>query len=189
MKIILGSGSESRKKILGEMGYEFEVMTSDIDEKAIRFDDPKKLTLALANAKADALLERIEEPVILITADQVVSWNGQIREKAADKNEARLFLRTYHEYPAEIVTAVAVTNTHTGKSVTEVDVAQVIFKEIPDYVIDNIIEHGNIMSKAGAFAIENPLFDPYIEKVEGAIDSVMGLPKELTKRLIEVVDR
>jgi len=55
MKIILGSASARRKDILQQMGYEFEVMSANIDEKAIRFDDPKKLTLAIVNAKADAL--------------------------------------------------------------------------------------------------------------------------------------
>lgn len=53
MKIILGSQSRSRRKVLEKLGYEFEVMPADIDEKAIRFDDPTKLTLVLARAKAD----------------------------------------------------------------------------------------------------------------------------------------
>ena len=115
MKIILGSQSKGRRSVLESMGYEFEVMSSDIDEKAIRFDDPSVLTLALANAKADALLARIHEPAILITADQVVAWNGTIREKAKDENEAREYLRSYAAHPAETVAAVVVVNTATKK--------------------------------------------------------------------------
>ena len=59
MKIILGSASPRRAQILKEMGYEFEVVKPDIDEKAVRDDDPQRLVLALANAKADAVLEQM----------------------------------------------------------------------------------------------------------------------------------
>ena len=97
-------------------GFEFEVMDPSIDEKAIRFEDPQKLTLALANAKADALLSRISEPVILITSDQVISWNGKILEKPENNEEAREFLRGYSPSQSpKTVTAVVVVNTETGK--------------------------------------------------------------------------
>ena len=43
LRIILGSASPARKKILQEMGYEFDVLPAGIDEKAIRSDDPRKL--------------------------------------------------------------------------------------------------------------------------------------------------
>ena len=80
MKIILGSQSAGRKKVLEGMGYEFETMSADIDERAIRLEDPVKLTLALAVAKSEALLPKIknDEGVILITSDQVVVCNGKI---------------------------------------------------------------------------------------------------------------
>ena len=81
MKIILGSQSKGRKKMLEEMGYEFEVMSADIDEKAIRFENPKELTLALARVKAEAIKPKIYGSALLVTSDQVVTWNGQIREK------------------------------------------------------------------------------------------------------------
>ena len=51
-------------------------------------------------------------------------------------------------------------------------------------MIDKIIKEGDIFSCAGGFSVENPLFKNYVVKIEGAIDSILGLPKELTKRLI-----
>ena len=93
MKIILGSKSKGRKRMLEEMGIEFEVMVADINEKAIRFDDPKELVLALARAKAEVLKQKIPEPTILITSDQVVVWEGKIREKPENEKEARFFAR------------------------------------------------------------------------------------------------
>ena len=37
---------------------------------------------------------------------------------------------------------------------------------------------------AGALMIEHKLVEPYIEKVEGKIDSVMGLSIDLLKKLL-----
>ena len=173
--------------MMEEMGYEFEVMPADIDEKAIRHKDPRELVLALANAKADALLLRITEPAILITADQVDAWKDEIREKPRDEAQAREYLQTYYESPAECVNGIAVTNTVTGKRETAVDVSKVFFGQIPEEVIEQLVKLDYIYRRAGGFAIQDPLFEPYIEKVEGTIDSVIGLPKALIKQMIKEV--
>lgn len=77
-KIILGSSSMPRQHILAEMGYDFTVMTADIDEKAIRKEKPEELVTALAEAKADAILSSLQNvdsfvedvhTTLLITAD------------------------------------------------------------------------------------------------------------------------
>ena len=86
VRVILGSSSFTRKLLLKEMGVDYEIQSPDIDEKAIRDEDPQVmhafpctraqhpasarlapdcrirlqvLVQALANAKADALLERL----------------------------------------------------------------------------------------------------------------------------------
>lgn len=184
MKIILGSQSLGRQRILDRMGYRFEVMPSNIDEKSIRHDDPKVLTMTLAHAKADVLLPRIMEPSILITSDQVVSWNGTIREKPIHIDEARAFLKSYTEYPAETITAVVTVNTETRKRFEGLDVAKVWFREIPENIIDQVIADGFVFRQAGGFSIEHPLLKNYVAQVEGEIESVIGLPKDLTERLI-----
>ncbi len=73
-----------------------EVARADIDEKALRRDSPRELVLALAHAKADALLPRLAGAAAdaaggayLITCDQVVLHDDVIREKPADADEAR----------------------------------------------------------------------------------------------------
>ena len=58
-QIILGSSSRWRKDILEKMGYEFTCMSPDIDEKAIRHEDPKEMTLMIARAKGKALLDKV----------------------------------------------------------------------------------------------------------------------------------
>ncbi|KAL0369079.1 UNVERIFIED_CONTAM: hypothetical protein Scaly_1126800 [Sesamum calycinum] len=59
-KIILGSSSVARKKILADMGFEFTTVSADIDEKAIRKEKPEDLVMALAEAKANAIVGKLK---------------------------------------------------------------------------------------------------------------------------------
>ncbi|MBI4268635.1 septum formation protein Maf [Candidatus Uhrbacteria bacterium] len=186
-KIILGSQSQGRKRILEEMGMQFDVATADIDEKMIRRDDPKDLVLTLAAAKADALQGKISEPALLITSDQVVVWNGVIREKPENEKEAREFLRGYNEHPATTVTAVVVTNLKTGKRAGDVDIAEVSFNPFSESEIDSLIADGQLFRFAGGFTIEGERWAKHVQRIEGTRDSVIGLPKNLTLRLLDEV--
>ena len=100
--LILGSSSSSRRAILQNLGVPFSVVAAGIDEQAIRRDTPEALVIALAHAKADAVLAKLRSPSgavtadsarspLLITADQVVVHDGRILEKPADAAQARSF--------------------------------------------------------------------------------------------------
>ena len=188
MKIILGSQSAGRKRILEKMGYEFEVLPSYIDEKQIRFEDPVKLTLALASAKAEALLPKIKnnEGVILITSDQVVVCNGKILEKPADEKEAREYMDMYAKYPAETVTSVVVINTLSGKKVEGTDIAKVWMDPMPQEIIDAYIATKDPFLHAGGFDQDYPLIASFVNRIEGESESVTGMPKKLTDELIKL---
>ena len=189
MKIILGSSSPGRKKVMEELGLDFEVMSPDIDEKAIRRDSPKELVMAIAQAKADALVVKIKEPSLLIVSDQVVLFKGKIREKPIDENEAKKFLLSYAHAPAETLGAVVVVDTETGKRVSGFQTAKVYFKLLPSIVIDKHIESGAALKGAGGFLLQDPLLKPYIDHIEGSIDSAAGLSKDLLKKLIKEINR
>ncbi|MSU56300.1 MAG: septum formation protein Maf [Candidatus Taylorbacteria bacterium] len=188
MKIILGSQSENRKHILTEAGYVFDVMVSNIDEKAIRHEDLYELPLRLSKAKAEALLPRIKEPAFLITADQVVVWNGELREKPANAEEARRYLETFSgsEYPAECVNGITVTNTENGKSLTEREMSKVFFSQIPQETIEMFLQSGIGFQKAGGFDANHPILKSFT-RIEGTLDSVLGMPLDLVKRLLNEV--
>ncbi|XP_028080293.1 7-methyl-GTP pyrophosphatase-like isoform X2 [Camellia sinensis] len=192
-KIILGSSSVARRKILAEMGYDFTI-TADIDEKGIRKEKPEELVMALAKAKADALVLKLQtmdnqemdvKPTLLIAADTVVVYEGAIREKPSSKEEARQFIKGYSGGHAATVSSVLVMNLKTGFRKGEWDKVEIYFHDIPDQVIDNLIEEGFVLNVAGGLIIEHPLILPYVKQVVGTTDSVMGLPKALTQRLIK----
>eukprot|EP00268_Persea_americana_P057637 TRINITY_DN6913_c0_g1_i3.p1 TRINITY_DN6913_c0_g1~~TRINITY_DN6913_c0_g1_i3.p1 ORF type:complete len:237 (+),score=56.82 TRINITY_DN6913_c0_g1_i3:124-834(+) len=215
-KLILGSSSMSRRQLLAEMGYQFTLMSADIDEKGIRREKPEELVMALAEAKADAIISKLQitdykndtEPTLLITADQVVVYEGVIREKPSSKDEARLFVKGYSGSHTSTVGSVLVTNLKTGVRRGAWDKAEVHFQDIPDEVIEELvsfhtcfghmfylhllkngllvqIEEGVVLHVAGGLLLENPLISRFVEAVVGTADSVMGLPKELTEKLIQ----
>ncbi|KAI3736981.1 hypothetical protein L2E82_26972 [Cichorium intybus] len=218
-KIILGSSSIARRKILAEMGYEFSLMSADIDEKSIRTEKPEELVMALAKAKADAIVSKLQtsddqkkdvkpsiliasdtaegnrklhhgedkddEPTLLITCDQVVVYEGTIREKPSSEEEARQFIKGYSGKHAATLSSVFVTNLNTGFSKVDCDKAEIYFHDIPDDVVDKLIEEGLVLRVAGALIIEHPLIVPYVKNLIGTTDSVMGLPKALTEKLLK----
>ncbi|KAK4387516.1 7-methyl-GTP pyrophosphatase [Sesamum angolense] len=226
-KIILGSSSVARKKILADMGFEFTTVSADIDEKAIRKEKPEDLANAIVgklknveNQEKDAkstlviaadTVENVHpkrhgkedaEPTLLITCDQlhiffcltlnkndleVVVYEGMIREKPSGEEEAREFIKGYSGGRAATVSSVLVTNLSTGLRKGDWDKVEIHFHDIPEQIIDNLIEEGNVLNVAGGLIIEHPLVLPYVKEVVGGTDSVMGLPKELTRRLMKEV--
>ncbi|KAG4157985.1 hypothetical protein ERO13_D02G094600v2 [Gossypium hirsutum] len=147
--------------------------SADIDEKGIRKEKPEELVMALAEAKADAILQRLPvsdyvkeaEPTLLITSDQVVVYEGVIREKPANEEEAHQFIKGYSGGHAATVGSVLVTNLKTGFRKGEWDRVEIHFHEIPDEVIEKLIEEGNVLHVAGGLLIEHPLIKPYIKQV------------------------
>ncbi len=184
MKLILGSSSKWRAQFLREAGFVIETMAPDIDEKAIRRDDPEALVLALAHAKADALMAQIREPSLLITSDQVVVCNGRVLEKPKDELEARSDLACYLDHPAEAVNGVVVTNTQTGKRVEGIDRAKVFYKPTLAGAINAIIAQGDVMSCGGALKAEDPMFTEHMDHIEGDLNSFAGAPIDLIRKLL-----
>lgn len=191
MKLILGSASRGRREVLKKAGYEFEVMSADIDEKSIRDPDPKRLVLALARAKLAALIPNVTAPAIVITSDQVVVCQGRIFEKPTSFAEAKMFLDYFVHYPAQTMTSVVVHNLRTGQSAEGVDVCKVRLKPISDARLEELIYEGKFFSYhyAGGFQIEttDDKLNPYVEKLEGSINSVKGMPLHLLRQLLKIV--
>ncbi len=131
-----------------------------------------------------------------MVADQVVAFRGQIREKPECEAECRMYLKSYEDEPACTVTAVVITNTATGKQVSGVDIAKQWFLPIPDDIVSRVLSKGDIMYCSGGFMvcfvcvcalhpqIDDPDFAPYLARREGSEDSIIGMPLELTSRLL-----
>lgn len=186
MKIILGSGSPSRKAVLTGMGFVFTVVSPDIDEKAIRKDDPRELVEAIAQAKMDAVLKFVQGDAIVITSDQVIVVDGEVREKPRTKEEAYEFLSTFFTKPQTATSCTVVCNTATGKRVFDIDEVTVTMDPVPDEYVKNFVESGEAMKYAGGLAAEHPSFLHYVH-FDGEMESLIGLPKQKTLEMIKRV--
>lgn len=187
MKLVLGSSSPYRQRILREAGYKFEIMEANIDEKAIRNDDYELLPIYIAQAKAAKLISQINTGLMLITADQVVVCNGELREKPESREQAVRYLESYMHYPAQTNSAVIVTNTRTGAQAGGIDVSKVYFKNLTPEVIEDLVYTGKPLKTAGGFLIDDKIFDPYIDHIEGDRTGIIGLPINLMEQLIKKV--
>lgn len=119
LPIVLGSSSINRHNILNLLGWNYKIMVPDIDEKSIRNDDPYLLPILIAKAKATAIFERLKEEecldsFILLTADQIVLFGEEIREKPVDEEEAVRFLTSYSNQKVSTLSAVVATHYPSG---------------------------------------------------------------------------
>ena len=150
--------------------------------------------MALAHAKAAAIKARLAAstlpavtsplPALLITSDQVVVHRGAILEKPENAEEARRFIRGYSGDCARTVGAIVVTQLATGAVASGLDTAAVHFGTIPEPTIEALIAQGDCFFCAGGLMVENPLVAPHVARLEGGMDSIMGLGKALAARLL-----
>ncbi|TYJ47373.1 hypothetical protein E1A91_A02G185200v1 [Gossypium mustelinum] len=139
----------------------------------------------MARLQHTDILKNVACPTLLITADTVVVYKGTIREKPCNEDEAREFIKGYSGGHAAVVGSVLGTNLNSGASKGGWESAEVYFHEIPNEVIDSLIDEGIPFKVAGGLMLEHPLTLPFVDAVIGATDTVMGLSKSLTEKLIE----
>jgi len=90
-KIILASGSESRKIMLKDAGLSFDVQVSDVDEDALKAligNMPfKKQVIALAKAKAE-VISKTNPNAFVIGGDQMCVMGDEIFHKPGSQEQA-----------------------------------------------------------------------------------------------------
>mmetsp|Transcript_3540 Transcript_3540/g.12734 ORF Transcript_3540/g.12734 Transcript_3540/m.12734 type:complete len:311 (-) Transcript_3540:32-964(-) len=187
--LFLGSGSRTRRELLGDMGYDFDICKADIDEKAIRREEPKELVSVLADAKATAVIEKMrqEDDItdgFLLTGDAVVVSQGRILEKPENEAEAREYIQGYSNSSCSVVGSILITDLKTGARFGGVDVSTVYFGEIPDALVAEMIAEGEVFYCAGGLMVEHPKIVPLVKRIDGAQDGVMGLRQSLVATLL-----
>jgi septum formation protein len=179
VKIILASGSPRRAEILGFVGWEFEKHTADIDESVKENETPENYVQRLACEKASAVAVNFADKIVL-GADTIVLLDGEIIGKPKDLEDARKMLKKLSGKWHEVLTGVALVKNEEA----EVDLqrTRVKFAEISDAEIEFLVEKGEPLDKAGAYAVQAQAA-LFIEKIEGDYWNVVGLPINLVYRL------
>lgn len=182
--IILASASPRRRQLLSKAGYEFAVVPPDIDESAFVTEGIGAAEYAkrLALAKAKNVGERYPDSVV-IGADTVVDFGGRIVGKPTDANDAERITRKLFSAPHKVITGLAIVRGRDHTQVVESASTTVYPKRLTAGQIAEHIQGGSWRDKAGAYAIRET-GDEFVERIEGSLTNVMGLPMELLKSLL-----
>jgi len=181
---ILASVSPRRKQLLAEAGYKFTVVRPDINESAFPVEGIKACEYAerLALAKAKDIAQKYPDSLV-IGADTVVDFEGQIIGKPADAKQAEQITKKLFSKPHKVITGIAIVRLSDGIELSQCDTTTVYPKRLTSEQITEHINSESWRDKAGAYAIkENG--DEFVERIEGSLTNVMGLPMELLRRLL-----
>lgn len=182
-EIILASASPRRRELMSKAGYEFEVVTSDVDEN-IDVCDARLLVKELAVLKACDVAKKCGKKALVIGADTVVCINGEILGKPKDWRDAKRMLRMLSAKAHQVYTGVCVCDSKTGKVVCESVRTDVIFKRMSKRDIRAYIASREPMDKAGAYAIQGGA-KKFIRGYVGSYENVVGLDTATVKRIID----
>jgi len=181
---ILASASPRRKQLLAEAGYKFTVVRPDIDESTIASEGISAEGYAerLALAKAKNVAQKYPD-CLVIGADTVVDSQGQIIGKPTDEKDAERITKKLFSRPHKVITGIAIVRLCDGIELSQSDTTVVYPKRLTSEQIAEHIKSQSWRDKAGAYAIkENG--DEFVERIEGSLTNVMGLPMELLQRLL-----
>jgi septum formation protein len=179
--LILASSSPRRSEILTAVGWPFETHPAGVDETRLAGEGPEDFVSRLARAKAEAVAQTRLFGLVL-GADTTVLVGGEILEKPRDEDEARWMLRRLSGCWHEVLTGVALVRAETGRASVGLERTRVRFAETSDAEIDWHVLTGDVLDKAGAYAIQGRAA-LFIEAIDGDYWNVVGLPVRLVYEL------
>jgi 23S rRNA (uracil1939-C5)-methyltransferase len=171
--IVLASSSPRRHDILKSMGFDFEVIHPDFQEPLPDGVSAHEYVRNLARSKADSVAQT-QSTGLIIAADTVVVDGTNILRKPHRPVEAEAMLRQLRGKEHEVVTGVAVINTANGEIVSDVKSSQVNMRFYSDVELQRYVSAGGSVGKAGAYAIQDPVFHP-VENINGCYLNIVGL--------------
>ena len=209
-KIILASQSPRRRELLTQIGMPFQVIPSSVEE-VITETDPGLVVQQLSRQKAENVAESVlrdrkdggqleknagqeensREGILVIGADTVVSYQGQILGKPADADDAFRMLSMLQGKAHSVFTGVTLIRKGPQEEwqVTFAEETRVYMYPMSEEEIRWYVKTGEPMDKAGAYGIQG-LCARFVEKTEGDYNNVVGLPvgriwQELKNRKVQ----
>lgn len=180
-RLILASGSPRRKELLAELGFTFEVITSDAEEEH-RSDIPlTELCERNAVLKTQAVASQYPDAVVL-GGDTLVYIDEEPLGKPKSEQEAVDMLMRLSGRAHKVCSGMCLIE---GDKVQPFHaVTDVVFKEIDEAVIRNYMQKVNVMDKAGSYAVQD-CGEMIISEVRGDFSNVVGLPQALVLEQLE----
>lgn len=181
---ILASASPRRKELLEKAGCRFRAIPSEVDEAGIDVTglSPEQCAARLALVKAEDVSQRFPEELVM-GADTVVDWRGQVVGKPADAADAERITRMLFSEPHRVITGLALVRRCDGLRIVTTDTTVVYPVKLTEEQITEHLRSGNWEGKAGAYGIQET-GDAFVDHIEGSFTNVMGLPMEKVEELL-----
>jgi septum formation protein len=176
VSVVLASGSPQRREILSKLGVEFEVVVSGVEE--LTGGDPEFEVLENARLKARAVAAGQEGLVIACDTDVVL--DGKALGKPADAAEAREYLERMSGRSHTVLSGLVVLGGDEERSGLER--TSVFFKPLSEVEKERYVNFGEWRGRSGGYAIQT-LGSTLVERVEGSVSNVVGLPVGLLLEL------
>ncbi len=189
MDLILASESPRRRDLLRQCGIAFKAVSVDADETPRPDETPEQTAVGLAREKARLAHRREREHAgWILAADTVVADGGQLLGKPRDAGQAREYLVQLRGRPHRVITGVCLLRTADEEETTDIAVTTVRMRAYSDAEVEDYLASGDPLDKAGAYAIQHPVFRP-VESLDGCYTNVVGLPLCRVYRLLERAGR
>ena len=174
-KLLLASASPRRQQMIGWLGIPFRVLPASVDETSLNGESPEGYVCRLARQKAMCGHEQASEDENILAADTIVVDGSDLLGKPAGSQDAREMLYRLRGRIHTVYTAICIYNSQNQTYYADMCTSSVPMRNYSDTEIENYIASGDPLDKAGAYAIQSPMFHP-VENFTDCYASVMGLP-------------
>lgn len=174
--LILASASPRRAELLRQLGLEFEIIPSHVDE--VQSNELSAGEVAQINAyrKARAISKKHPDAVTL-GVDTVVTYGGRIFGKPGSLAEAEEMLLTMSGQLHQVVTGVCLIHLRSHRQRLFFEQTDVTFRPMTLAQIRHYHAQVTPLDKAGGYGIQEK-GDVLVESISGSFTNVIGLPLE-----------
>jgi len=171
-KIVLGSKSQTRAKLLSSFGVPFIQKGASFDEESLHVENPISFVYRATIGKMTSFVQEFGLDMPVVFADTVVVSSGKLLRKAKDVGEAREMLLTQSGSMVSIFTCMI----YKTKKLEFVDLSstEYSFGEFDKNALEVYLCSDEWRGKAGACMVEG-FCKEYIEEVRGYESTAMGL--------------
>lgn len=171
-RLVLASASPRRRELMSLAGFDFEVITADVDEVLDHSLSPCELVMSLSFQKASAVAE-LKPDATVIGADTVVVLGGKVLGKPKSEADAVQMLQSLSGNTHEVYTGVCIIK---GDRVHKFfECTKVTFWPLEDELIAEYVASKEPMDKAGAYGIQGKGC-VLVKGIEGDYFNVVGFP-------------
>lgn len=183
--IVLASASPRRKLLLEQINLPFTIQPSEVEEVMHPHQPPEEVAMQLADQKATDVSDDHADAVI-IGADTIVVFEGQMLGKPGDAEEAFSMLKSLSGETHEVYTGVALLKTDASAKIIDRTLfysrTLVTFDQLDDQEIIDYIQTGSPKDKAGSYGIQDDWGSVFVKEIHGDYYNVVGFPLNLFYR-------